>query len=318
MRIVFAGTPVVAVPSLQALASSGHHLVGAVTRPDRPAGRGKRLTESAVAEAASSLGLPVLKPAHPKDPDFLEQLQTWAPEAVAVIAYGALLPESALVIPAHGWINLHFSLLPAWRGAAPVQRAIWTGDEITGATTFRIVKELDAGPIYGVMTYALPPRATSGEVLTNLAESGAKLLVGTMDAIASGDARPLPQSTEGVSYAHKVTVDDARIDWSVPALAVDRQVRACTPAPGAWTTFRGQRLKLGPVVPAPDERIGPLPASAPTGSLIHLKHDLLVRAGRAWLRLGQVAPSGKSWMDATAWARGARIGSGADLERLGE
>jgi methionyl-tRNA formyltransferase len=312
VRIVFAGTPEVAVPSLQALAASpNHQVVAAITRPDAKAGRGKHLTPSPVAVAAQELGLEVLKPAHPKDEDFQDRLRAIAPEAVAVVAYGALLPESALAIPKHGWINLHFSVLPAWRGAAPVQHAIWHGDEITGATTFRIVKELDAGPVYGVMTYGIGPRTTAGELLAALAKDGAGLLVATMDGIGDGTARAVPQAGEGTSYASKITPDDARVAWQRPAFAVDRQVRACTPDPGAWTTFRGQRLKVGPLFPMPPGD-GPI---LPPGELVAGKHEVLVGAAGGSVRLGQVAPAGKGWMAAEAWARGIRPAPG---EKVGE
>ncbi|MDR1633796.1 MAG: methionyl-tRNA formyltransferase [Bifidobacteriaceae bacterium] len=323
MRILLAGTPPVAVASLTALAESGHELVGVITRPDRPAGRGRHMLASPVAEAAAALALPVLKPRDPGDGAFLDQLKELRPDAVATVAYGALLPEAALSIPRHGWINLHFSLLPAWRGAAPVQRAIWAGDQITGATTFQIVKELDAGPVFGQLTYQVPARATAGEVLDTLAVDGAKLLVTTLDLVETGEARPQPQSLEGVSYARKVTSDDARIDWSAPSLAVDRQVRACTPAPGAWTTFGGQRLRIGPLTVRPEpgrEDAEPLPGSAPPGALIALKHAVLVRTGSGWAALGEVEPAGKTWMPADAWARGARLGawSAETSERFGE
>ena len=165
-----------------------------------------------------------------------------------MVAYGALLPESALAIPEHGWINLHFSCLPAWRGAAPVQYAIWAGDEVTGATTFRIVKELDAGPTYGVMTERIRPDDTAGDLLARLAEGGSGLLVTTLDGIEDGSLEARAQQVEGVSFAPKITVEDAQIDWAEPAVAVDRRIRACTPGPGAWSTHGAERIKIGPVV----------------------------------------------------------------------
>jgi methionyl-tRNA formyltransferase len=309
VRICFAGTPEVAVPSLKILATaSDHDVVAVVTRPDAPAGRGKRLRPSPVAAAAQELGLPVLKPAHPKDPEFQEELRALAVEAVAVVAYGALIPDSALGIPRHGWINLHFSLLPAWRGAAPVQHAVLHGDPITGATTFQIVHDLDAGPVYGVMTYAVPARASSGDVLNTLAIDGSGLLVRTLDAIADGSARPEPQPVADVSYASKLTSADGRIDWSDPALGIDRRIRACTPEPGAWTTVRGERLKLGPVLAGDGPDLEP-------GSVFADKHHVWVGSGTQPLLLERVAPAGKSWMDAAAWARGARL---APDEKLGE
>ena len=187
--MVFAGTPEVALLSLDAVAASRHDLVGVVTRPDAPAGRGRRLVASPVAQRAEELGVPVLKPDHPRDPDFQEQLRALRPDVCPVVAYGALLPQSALDIPAHGWVNLHFSCLPAWRGAAPVQHAIWAGDEVTGATTFRIVKELDAGPVFGIMTELIRPDDTAGDLLGRLAEGGAGLLVATMDGSPTARSR---------------------------------------------------------------------------------------------------------------------------------
>src|SRR4051794_20675592 len=187
MRVVFAGTPEVAVPALNAIANSSHELVGVITRPDAPAGRGRKLTPSPVAIRAEELGVPVFKPVHPKDPEFQAQLKELGPDCCPVVAYGALLPQSALDIPEHGWINLHFSLLPAWRGAAPVQHSIWHGDEITGATTFRIVKALDAGDTFGVMTEVIRPPDTAGDLLARLAEGGSELLVRTLDGIESGE-----------------------------------------------------------------------------------------------------------------------------------
>ena len=185
-----------------------------------------------------------------------------------VVAYGALLPESALDIPVHGWVNLHFSLLPAWRGAAPVQRALWAGDDVTGATTFRIVKELDAGPTFGLMTETIRPRDTAGDLLGRLAEGGAGLLVATLDGIADGSLEARPQLDDGVSFAPKISVDDARVDWRQPAALIDRQLRACTPAPGAWTTYAGERLKLGPLTPADGQ--------LPPGELVAGKNAVVV------------------------------------------
>ena len=250
MRVVFAGTPEPALPSLDAIAASPHELVGVVTRPDAPAGRGRRLTPSPVARRAAELGVPVLKPDHPRDPEFQEALRALAPDCCPVVAYGALLPQSALDIPTHGWVNLHFSVLPAWRGAAPVQHALWAGDEVSGATTFRIVRELDAGPTYGLMTERVRPDDTAGSLLQRLAEGGAGLLVATLDGLEIGTLEAREQPEDGISLAPKITVEDAHVDWSEPAMAVDRRIRACTPAPGAWTTYEGERVKLGPVTTA--------------------------------------------------------------------
>jgi methionyl-tRNA formyltransferase len=306
MRVVFAGTPEVALPALAAVADSAHELAGVVTRPDAPTGRGRRLTPSPVAEAAEALGVPVLKPGHPREPDFQDALRALSPDACPVVAYGALLPQSALDIPLRGWINLHFSLLPAWRGAAPVQHAIWAGDDVTGATTFRIVKELDAGPTYGLMTETIRPDDTAGALLGRLAEGGAGLLVATLDGLADGSLEERPQLGDDVSFAPKITVDDARVDWSQAAALIDRQVRACTPTPGAWTTYAGERLKLGPVSLAD--------GSLPPGELMAGKTAVVVGTGTRALRLGEVQAVGKRPMPAADWARGLRLGGGEVLE----
>lgn len=310
MRVVFAGTPEVAVPVLDAIAASAHQLVGVVTRPDAPAGRGRRLVASPVAVRAEELGIPVLKPAHPKDPEFQEWLRALRPDCCPVVAYGALLPQSALDIPVHGWVNLHFSALPAWRGAAPVQHAIWAGDEVTGATTFRIVRELDAGPTYGVMTERIRPTDTAGDLLARLAEGGAGLMVATLDGIEDGSIEARPQQAEGVTYAPKVEVEDARVDWSRPAVVIDHQVRACTPAPGAWTTVDGERLKLGPVTVTDDAAVGEV---LEPGELRVGKHEVLVGTGTGAVRLGEVRPHGRKQMAAADWARGARVETGVRI-----
>jgi methionyl-tRNA formyltransferase len=303
MRVVFAGTPAVAVPSLQAIIASGRHeVVAVVTRPDKPAGRGRGMRTSPVKDIATQAGIPVLQPARPADEDFLDELRTLAPDCCPVVAYGALLPPVALAVPARGWVNLHFSLLPAWRGAAPVQHALLAGDDITGATTFLIEAGLDSGPVFGMVTTDIGPRDTAGSLLDRLAVDGAGLLVATLDGIADGSLQPQPQPADGVSVAGKLTPEDARVDWSAPALRVDRLVRACTPSPGAWTTFRGKRLKLGPVTPDPQAQ----PALAP-GALSASGDRVLVGSGSVAVRLGSVQPEGRAGMAADAWARGVRL-----------
>ena len=304
MRVVFAGTPEPALPALEAVAASRHELVGVVTRPDAPAGRGRRLVASPVAQRAEELGVPVLKPEHPRDPGFQAELRGLAPDCCPVVAYGALLPRTALEIPPHGWVNLHFSLLPAWRGAAPVQHALWAGDEVTGATTFRIVPALDAGPVFGVMTERVRPTDTAGDLLARLATGGAELLVRTLDGIEDGSLEAREQPAEGVSLAPKVEVADAEVDWSRPAVGIDRQVRACTPAPGAWTTYAGERVKLGPVRLTDREPLKP-------GVLEVTKNAVHVGTGSVPVLLGDVKPFGKKQMPAADWARGARLESGA-------
>ncbi|MGD3107139.1 methionyl-tRNA formyltransferase [Streptomyces sp. YGL11-2] len=312
MRLVFAGTPEVAVPALDALiASDRHEVVAVVTRPDAPAGRGRRLVASPVAERAEEAGIEVLKPVKPRDEDFLARLREIGPDCCPVVAYGALLPKVALDIPPKGWVNLHFSLLPAWRGAAPVQHAVLAGDEVTGATTFQIEQGLDSGPVYGVLTEEVRSTDTSGDLLTRLAFAGSGLLVATMDGIEDGTLKAVPQPEEGVSLAPKIEVEDARVDWTAPALRVDRVVRGCAPAPGAWTVFRGERLKLIATAIAPD----PAELALAPGELAGTKKAVYVGTGSRPVELLWVQPQGKKPMQGADWARGVRIAAG---ERLGE
>lgn len=306
MRLVFAGTPAPAVASLRALLGSAHEVVAVVTRPDAPAGRGRRSTRSPVGALADQAGIPVLTPQRPREPEFLERLTELAPDCCPVVAYGALVPRSALDIPRHGWVNLHFSLLPAWRGAAPVQAAVRAGDEVTGATTFRLEEGLDTGPTFGVVTETVRPTDTAGDLLGRLADSGAALLVATLDGIADGTLVARPQPADGVSHAPKVTADDARLDWSAPALAVDRLIRSVTPEPGAWTAFRGERLGLGPVSTVDVADLKP-------GELHVEKRRVLVGTATAAVALGEVRPPGKRAMAAPDWARGVRIEVGESL-----
>jgi len=302
MRLVFAGTPEAAVPALDALLASRHEVAAVVTRPDAPAGRGRRVEASPVARRAASAGLEVLTPDRPRDPEFLARLREIGPDCCPVAAYGALLPQAALDIPPHGWVNLHFSILPAWRGAAPVQHAILHGDDVTGASTFLIVKDLDAGPVYGVLTEPIRPGDTTGTLLGRLARSGAELLVATLDGIDDGTVRAVPQPAEGVSFAPKVTSADARVDWKLPAHVVDRQIRACTPDPGAWTELDGVRLKLGPVsIDDSDQDLAP-------GELQAGRDAVLAGTGSRPVRLGDVQAPGKRRMTAPEWARGLRSG----------
>lgn len=300
-----------AVPSLRALLASRHEVAAVVTRPDARSGRGRTLTPSPVKEVALEHGLEVLTPDTPRDPGFLDRLRALAPDCCPVVAYGALLPPLALDVPAHGWVNLHFSLLPAWRGAAPVQRALMAGDEVTGASTFVIDAGLDTGPVLGAVTEAVRPDDTAGSLLERLAEVGAGLLVATMDGLEDAALVPVPQPDDGVSLAPKLTVDEAQVRWGLPAHLVDRHIRGCTPNPGAWTVFRDERLKVGPVDPAP----GPqdVPPLAP-GHLHPTKRAVFVGTAAGPVALGEVRPHGRKPMAAADWARGVRIAAG---ERLG-
>jgi methionyl-tRNA formyltransferase len=298
VRIVFGGTPAVAIPSLDALVKSRHEILAVVTRPDAPSGRGKKLAASPVALRAGELGIELLKPQRPRDEGFVERLTELAPDCCPVVAYGALLPQRVLDIPRHGWVNLHFSVLPAWRGAAPVQRAILAGDQSTGATTFRIVLELDAGPIFASVTEQIRPEDTAGDLLHRLSLSGAQLLVDTLDGIEDGTLTPFPQpeTDAQVSYASKITVEDAEIDWSEPADVIDRLIRGCNPAPGAWTTFNGDRFKIN------SARLSGIVLSA--GALEITKRSVHVGTGTRALELGEVQAQAKKPMAAADWARG--------------
>jgi methionyl-tRNA formyltransferase len=313
LQLVFAGTPAVAVTSLRALLASRHSVAAVVTRPDAPVGRGRKVEPSPVAALAREHGLEVLTPARPREPQFLDRLRQIAPDCCPVTAYGALLPQEALDIPRFGWVNLHFSLLPAWRGAAPVQHAVLHGDDITGATTFRIVAELDAGPVFGVVTEPIRPADTSGDLLGRLAESGAGLLVATLDGIEDGTIRAEPQPAEGVSFAPKLNPADARVDWKLPAHLIGRRIRACTPDPGAWTEFEQARIRIFPVT-TPGPRCG-IPFLAP-GELDVSRAAVHVGTGSRPALLGDVQPPGKRRMPAADWARGLRA-SGAGQPRPG-
>jgi methionyl-tRNA formyltransferase len=302
VRLVFAGTPAVALPTLRALLASRHTVEAVVTRPDAPAGRGRKTARSPVAELADELAIPSLKPIRPNEPQFQAALRAIAPDCCPVVAYGALLPPETLDIPRFGWVNLHFSVLPAWRGAAPVPHAILRGDDVTGASTFKIVKELDAGPVYGTLTEPVRPGDTSGDLLERLSVFGAELLVRTLDAIEDGTVTAVPQPADGVSFAPKLTPADARVDWKLPAHLIDRQVRACTPDPGAWTEFEGARLKLWPVTRSAVENL-------PPGELRVERDVVYAGTGTHPVRLGDVQPPGKRRMPAADWARGLRAGA---------
>lgn len=308
MRLLFAGTPEPAVPALRALIDSEHEVVAVLTRADARAGRGRKLVPSPVRVAAQEAGIPVLSDA-PRGPEFVERLRDLEVDAAPVVAYGHLLRPDVLAVPRLGWVNLHFSVLPAWRGAAPVQHAILAGDEVTGATTFLLDEGMDTGPVLGTATETIRPRDTSGDLLDRLATSGARLLLATLDALTAGELAPQPQPADGASLAPKITRDDALVRWTDPALAVDRRIRAVTPAPGAWTTLptdgpaeestTGPRLGLGPVTPRPA-----VTDLAP-GQVRATKSEVLVGTATCAVALGDVQPVGKKPMSAADWARGA-------------
>jgi methionyl-tRNA formyltransferase len=306
VRLIFAGTPEAAVPSLDALLASRHEVVAVLTRPDARAGRGRTSAASPIAQRAMDAGLPILRPASLRDPETIELLKGFAPDCIPVVAYGALVPRAGLDVPPRGWINLHFSLLPAWRGAAPVQHAVWHGDDVTGATTFLLAEGLDTGPVYGTVTETVRPTDTSGDLLTRLANSGAGLLVATIDGIEAGALVAAAQPADGVTLAPKITVEDAHIDWTQPAIRIDRQIRACTPAPGAWSQFGEERIGLGPVVVTAESFLA-------AGEVSVGKRDVRVGTASFDVLLGQVRPAGKKQMAAADWARGARLSEAVEL-----
>ncbi|WP_297773464.1 methionyl-tRNA formyltransferase [Mycobacterium sp.] len=308
MRIVFAGTPEPALPALRRLIDSPRHEVTAVlTRPDAAAGRRGKPEPSPVAREALDRGIPVLRPSRPNSEEFVAELSRLAPDCCAVVAYGALLRDDLLAVPPRGWINLHFSLLPAWRGAAPVQAAIAAGDTITGASTFQIEPSLDSGPIYGVVTETIRPTDTAGELLERLAISGAVLLSTTLDGIADSTLTPRPQPVEGVSVAPKITVEQARVRWDLPALVVERRIRSVTPNPGAWTVIGDLRIKLGPVDAGNASGMAAPPEPLPPGAMHVDRKAVWVGTGSDPVRLGQIQPPGKRFMNAIDWVRGARL-----------
>jgi methionyl-tRNA formyltransferase len=302
VRLVFAGTPEPALPSLQRLIESPRHdVVAVLTRPDAAAGRRAKPSPSPVARLALDHGIPLLRPPRPNSEEFIAELTELAPQCCAVVAYGALLSERLLAVPPHGWVNLHFSLLPAWRGAAPVQAAVAAGDTVTGATTFLIEPALDSGPVYGVVTETIRPTDTAGKLLERLSFSGAKLLETKLDGITDGSLTPVPQPADGVTIAPKITVAQARVRWDLPAHVVERRIRAVTPSPGAWTMIGDLRVKLGPVV-IDDASDGLAP-----GVIRVERYGVRIGTGSQPVVLDRIQPPGKKLMSAADWARGARL-----------
>jgi methionyl-tRNA formyltransferase len=296
VRVLFAGTPAVAVPSLDALVKAGFNVVAVLTRPDAPVGRKRVLTPSPVAQRAAELGIDVIRAAR-VDAEAIAAVSAVQPDVAAIVAYGGLVPPAALGIPRHGWVNLHFSLLPAWRGAAPVQRSVMAGDDVTGAVTFQLEEGLDTGPVFGTLTEAVRLQDTAGDLLERLPRSGAVLLAQTLSAIEAGKASPQPQAGD-VSLAPKLTLEDGHINWSHPALAINRQSRGVTPEPGAWTLLDGQRVKLEPV------RLRPDIAGLAPGSVALQGKTVVVGTGSHAVELTRVQPAGKKMMAAADWARG--------------
>ncbi len=300
---MFAGTPDVAATALRALLNTDHEIVGVITRPDAPAGRGRGLQRSPVGLVAEEHGIPVLTPSSLKDLEFRSALAQLEPDCIPVVAYGNLIPTDLLDAAPYGWVNLHFSILPAYRGAAPVQWAVMHGDEVTGATTFQIGPGLDDGPVFGSVTERILATDTSGELLMRLATYGSSLLISTLDGLAAGELHPVEQIHSEATFAPKLSIDDARIRWSDPWVGVDRRIRATTPSPGAWTMLGEERIKLAPLNFKP---IGDEPVLAP-GQILVMKNSVWVGTATNSACLGLVQPAGKKLMNAADWARGAAI-----------
>jgi methionyl-tRNA formyltransferase len=300
MRLIFAGTPEAAVPSLEALAASAHEIVSVVTRPPAPIGRKRVLTPSPVEATAVELGLPVLR-ASRLGVDETAALIALGADLAVIVAYGGLVREPLLSAPRLGWVNLHFSLLPRWRGAAPVQRAIIAGDETTGVEVFRLEAGLDTGPVLASEPVAIGALETAGHLLARLAPVGARVLAATVDRLADGTAAAVAQEGEP-TLAPKLVLEDGRLDWSGPATRVFARIRGCTPEPGAWTTVGGRRLKVLEAAPARDA--APLGA----GAVVRAGGAVLVGCGEGVLELVQVQPEGRGPMPADAWLRGAGAG----------
>lgn len=300
MRLVFAGTPAAAVPTLHRLARE-HEILAVVTRPDAPLGRKRVLTASPVAQAAEELGLPVVKAAR-LDAEATARISALRPELGVIVAYGGLVREPLLSTPLHGWINLHFSLLPSWRGAAPVQRALIAGDQTLGASVFRLVPELDAGDVFASRVVEVPGHATADLALTTLAADGAELVADVVAGIAAGTARAVPQ-TGDATFAPKLTLDDGAIDWGQPLTRVFARYRGVTPEPGAHTTVGGARLKILEASPTEAPPLDP-------GELVATKSALLIGTATAPLSVSRVQPSGKAAMNAVDWWRGQRGAEG--------
>jgi methionyl-tRNA formyltransferase len=299
LRIVFAGTPAAAVPTLDRLAASAHEVVAVVTRPPAPLGRKRILTPSPVATAAERLGIPVID-ARRLDDEATARIAALRPDLGVIVAYGGLVREPLLSTPEHGWINLHFSALPAWRGAAPVQRALIAGDADLGASVFRLVPELDAGDVYAMRSRPVEPGETAGAALESLAASGADLVADVVDAIADGSAVATPQTGEP-TFAPKLTIDDGRLDWDRPTAEVDARFRGVTPEPGAHTEVDGVRLKVLEAAPAASAHDAPRLAP---GEVRGDRRRVLVGTADGALELRRVQPAGRNAMGAADWWRG--------------
>lgn len=308
MKIIFAGTPAVAVPTLAALLESSHEVVAVLTRSAKPKKRGKAPVPSEVAAYALEKGVPVIEADSLKDPATQETVRCLQADLGVVVAYGAIIPQNMLDALPHGWVNLHFSELPRWRGAAPVQRAIEAGDTTTAVNIFQLEAGLDTGPVYFSRQVDIDPEITAGELLEQLATSGASDVVQVVDAMAAGTAKATPQSEDGATYAHMIANSELEVDFKKGALENNNKVRAFAPQPTAYTQLPdGKRLKIFKT------RLSDAPVTLQPGEIHATKKQVWVGTGNGCLELISVAPAGKQQMDAAAWARGARLEPGTIL-----
>jgi methionyl-tRNA formyltransferase len=316
MRVLFWGTPTFALPSFRALTDEGHDVVAVVTRPDRPAGRGRQLRPSDVKREAETIGVPILQPLKPSDPDFVSEIAALEPEVSVVVAYGGLLPDQVLAAPTRGSINVHASLLPELRGAAPINWAIIRGHNRTGVTVMRMVREMDAGPILGQLSVELGDDVTAGELSGLLAELGAELLIETLAALESGQLREREQDHAVATFAPKLDRATARLDWSLPAAETARWIRGCDPRPGAWTELNGSPIQLFEPWVEEEDWNEVDPPEGPVGTIItaDAERGLAIKTGEGALRIGAVKPAGRRRMAAADWLRGRGASAGARFE----
>ncbi|MFO7675002.1 MAG: methionyl-tRNA formyltransferase [bacterium] len=307
MRLVFLGAAGFAVPSLEALARSAHEVAAVVVPPPAPSGRGRRLAPTPVEAAARERGLPVLSPADPNDPGFVARLAGLGPELGALVAFGRVLRPSLLAVPARGFVNLHPSLLPRWRGAAPIQRALMAGDTITGLSVIRMNERVDAGDVLAIAEEPVGPDETAGELSDRLAAAGAALLLATVDRLATGDVPGLPQDSALATPAPKVGPADRALDWCRPACELHDRVRALSPEPGATAGFRDRRLLVFRSCPA-----GPQPTAQP-GEILLARPGLVAQTGAGALELLEVQPEGGRRQPGLDFRNGARLSPGERL-----
>jgi methionyl-tRNA formyltransferase len=301
LNLVFAGTPAFAVPALDALLAAGHRIAAVYTQPDRPAGRGQRMVQSAVKERALSAGLQIEQPASLRLESEIERLASFKPDAMIVVAYGQILPQTLLDVPRLGCINIHGSLLPRWRGAAPIQRALLAGDTVTGINIMRMEAGLDTGPVFAAATTSIGPRDTAATLHDRLAQLGASTLIESLPRYASGELRALPQHDAGITYAKKLRKEEAFLDWRLPAVDLDRLIRGFNPWPIAETRWQGQQLRIWEALPLEESH------SSSPGTVLRADNGLVVACGAGTLCLQRVQLAGRKQIAASEFARGQTV-----------